>query len=308
MKRTHWFARARLSMLGALSLFGCATSHDAKGGGEQTSPTVWEAAYTPTPPVIDGRIDAVWDNAQPLIVMVREALGGGAPKKVILRALFDADRIYVLAQWPDRTRSDMRDPYVWDPVQKEYERPTEPDDQFALEFPISGDFKINMLTSSDFIADVWHWKAGRGNPAGWVDDKRHLFGKSAGENALVYEMGGHKTVKIARPLDSGKRSYAIKERPAAYAGDRVDSFEPKTPSGSLADVRGKGTHDGSRWTLEMSRKLDTGHSDDAALDPGRDNLCAIAVLDDELYWRHSVSGRLLLRFADRRGSLATPGR
>ena len=214
MKRTHWFARARLSMIGALSLFGCATSHDAKGGGEQTSPTVWEAAYTPTPPVIDGRIDAVWDNAQPLIVMVREALGGGAPKKVILRALFDADRIYVLAQWPDRTRSDMRDPYVWDPVRKEYDRPTEPDDQFALEFPLSGDFKINMLTTSEFVADVWHWKAGRGNPAGWVDDKRHLIGKSAGENALVYELGGHKTVHIARPLDKGTRSYAIKKKPA----------------------------------------------------------------------------------------------
>ncbi len=67
----------------------------------------------------------------------------------------------------------------------------------------------------------------------------------------------------------------------------------------LADVRGKGTHDGSSWTLEITRKFDTGHSDDAVLYPGRDNLCAIAALDDELYWRHSVSGRLLLRFAPR---------
>ena len=286
-------------MLAALSLFGCATSHDAIGGGEQTSPLVWEAAYTPTPPAIDGRIDAVWDTAKPLTVVIREALGGGRPKEVVLRALYTANRIYVLAQWPDSTPSHMRDPYVWDPVRKEYDRPTEPDDQFALEFPLAGDFQINMLTTTDFVADVWHWKAGRGNPAGWVDDKRHIIGKSANENALVYELGGHKTVYIARPMDAGKRSYAVKERPAAYAGDRVDSFEPREPSGSLADVRGKGTHDGSSWTLEITRKFDTGHSDDAVLYPGRDNLCAIAALDDELYWRHSVSGRLLLRFAPR---------
>ena len=49
----------------------------------------------------------------------------------------------------------------------------------------------------------------------------------------------------------------------------------------------------------MTRKLDTGHVDDAVLHLGRDNLCAIAVLDDELYWRHSVSGRLLLRLGRR---------
>jgi len=295
MKRTHWFARARLSMVGALSLLGCVSSHDVQDGGE-TSPPVWEATYTPTPPAIDGRIDAVWDNARPLNVTVRKAMGGGAPQKVVLRALFDSDRIYVLAQWPDSTRSDMRDPYVWDAVRKVYDRPTEADDQFALQFPISGDFRINMLSTRDFVADVWHWKAGRGNPAGWIDDKRHLIGKSAGENAKVYEMGGHEKISIARPMDAGGRSYSVKSKPTAFAGDTIDSFEPKQPSGSLADVRGKGVHDGSTWTLEISRKFDTGHADDAVLDRDRDNVCAIAVLDNELYWHHSVSGRLLLRF------------
>ena len=294
MQWTHWIARAWSSVLGALFLFGCASSYDAKGGDP-----VWEAAYTATPPAIDGRIDAAWEDAQPLVVTVRKAMGGGAPKEVILRALFDGDRIYVLAQWPDPTRSDMRDPYVWDPVRKVYDRPTEADDQFALQFPISGDIQINMLTTRDFVADVWHWKAGRGNPAGWIDDKRHLIGKSAGENALVYELGGHETVRIARPMDAGERSYSVKEKPTAYAGDTVDSYIPKQPSGSLADVRGKATHDGARWTLELSRKFATGHADDAVLDPGRDNVCAIAVLDNELYWRHSVSGKLILRFGPR---------
>jgi hypothetical protein len=77
----------------------------------------------------------------------------------------------------------------------------------------------------------------------------------------------------------------------------VDSFLQRTPAGSVADVRAKGVHDGKGWTLELARRLDTGHADDAAIDPGRDTPCAIAILNDELYWRHSVSGVIVLRFA-----------
>ncbi len=295
MKRMLWFT--------CLAWLGCAAAPDERdrGGGEASDqPLVWQAAHTSTTPAIDGQVDPVWQNAKPLTVVVREALGGGAPRNVVLRALYTADRVYVLAQWPDTTRSDMRDPYVWDPVKKEYARPTKPDDQFALEFPLTGEFRISMLTTeNEFTADVWHWKAGRGNPVGWVDDKRHLIRMRPFAEARAYDLGGHEAVYIARPTDRGKGSYALKQRPTSYAGDVVDSFDPREPTGSLADVRGKGIHDGAGWTLEMTRKLDTGHADDAVLHLGRDNLCAIAVLDDELYWRHSVSGRLLLRFVRR---------
>lgn len=303
MKLTHCsslaFSPTRLSWLGALFLFACSSPQQDQGAGALESPPIWEVAYAATPPEIDGKIDAVWDQARPLTVTVRKAMGGGAPKRVVLRALHHAQRVYFLARWPDATRSDMRDPYVWDAASKQYNRPTEPDDQFALQFPISGDFQINMLTTSSFVADVWHWKAGRGNPAGWIDDKRHLIGDSAGENALVYEMGGHETVRIERPMDAGQRSYSVREKPTSYVGDIVDSYVPKQPTGSLADIQCKARHDGSGWTLEFSRKLNTGHGDDAVIDPAADTVCAIAVLDNELYWRHSVSGRLLLRFAPR---------
>lgn len=263
-------------------------------------PPVWEAMFTPMPPLIDGQIDEVWGKATPLTVVVREALGGSPSRHVILRALYTDDMLYVLAQWPDTTRSDMRDPYVWNPQKKQYERPTKPDDQFALEFPIEGNFEINMLTtSSGYVADVWHWKAGRSNPGGWVDDKRHIIGVTPGVKSREYQLGGHGTVYIARPTDHGDSSYTVKPKPGHYIGDVVDSFVPREPSGSLADVRGKGVHNGTGWTLEMARKLDTGHADDAVIDRSKDNTCAIAVLDDELYWRHSVSGLLILRFVPR---------
>jgi hypothetical protein len=49
----------------------------------------------------------------------------------------------------------------------------------------------------------------------------------------------------------------------------------------------------------MSRKLSTGYTDDAVVYRNKDNPCAIAVLDDELYWHHSVSQLLALRLVPR---------
>ncbi|MCH8241689.1 MAG: hypothetical protein IH897_03635, partial [Planctomycetes bacterium] len=259
---------------------------------------LWQSRHTTTPPNVDGVVDKVWRIAEPLTVVVREAVGGHNPKSVILRALHTDDTLYVLAQWPDATRSDMRDPYVWNANQKTYERPSKPDDQFALEFPIKGDFHVNMLAMSrDYTADVWHWKAGRGNPVGWVDDKRHIISQRRIEGAKRYDLGGHDTVYIARPMDEGTPSYKVKPKPESHEGDTVPSYEPQEPSGSVADVRGKGVHDGAGWTLEMARNFDTGNSDDAVIDPAAGITCAVAVLDDELYWNHSVSQFIQLRFA-----------
>lgn len=257
----------------------------------------WESSYTSSAPEIDGFVDDVWSRSKPLTVEVREAVGGDNPRSVVLHSIHDDERVYILAQWPDTTRSDMRDPYVWNSAQNTYERPSQPDDQFALEFPLSGDFTVNMLAlSRDFSADVWHWKAGRGNPVGWVDDKRHIISQKPIDNAREYSLGGHGKVYVARLADDGTPSYVRRDAPENFTSEVVDSFLSQTPSGSLADVRGKATHDGRGWTLEMSRRFNTHHADDATLNPSESVLCAIAVLDDELYWRHSVSPLLELRF------------
>lgn len=262
-----------------------------------STPLRWESSFTSTPPQIDGTVDTLWERSKPLTVEVREALGGHNPRRVVLRALHTDERIYVLAQWPDTSRSDMRDPYIWNAATNTYDRPSKPDDQFALEFRLSGDFTVSMLPdSSEYVADVWHWKAGRGDPVGWVDDKRHVISQRPTEGARVYSMGGRGTVYIARLADEGLPSYVLKPAPATFDGAVVNSFASQQPSGSLADVRGKGAHDGDTWTLEMSRALNTQHADDVTLDPRDEILCAVAVLDDELYWRHSVSPLIELHF------------
>src|SRR4030067_1617923 len=146
------------------------------GWWNESSAQIWKSSYTKSPPLIDGMIDDVWNNALPLTVKVREAIGGENPIPVELRALHTDDTLYVLARWPDNTKSDMRDPYVWNAGLNSYERPSKPDDQFSIEFPLSGNFDTRMITlAKRYTADVWHWKAGRGNPVGWVDDKRHII-------------------------------------------------------------------------------------------------------------------------------------
>jgi hypothetical protein len=267
------------------------------GWGNELEPLVWESSYTKMPPTIDGKVDKIWEKSKSFTVIVREAIGGDNPKPVVLRALHTDDTFYVMAEWPDKTISDMRDPYIWNAVKKDYERPSRPDDQFAIEFPMTGEFDIRMLTLvHEYTADVWHWKAGRGNPVGWVDDKLHIISQKPDYGGIEYSMGGHGKVYITRIPDDGIKSYQLKPKPTSLEGKIVDSFEDRQPSGSLADVQGKGLHDGKMWTLEMSRKFNTGHNDDAVIDSTKDNICAIAVLNDELYWKHSVSSVITLRF------------
>ena len=263
----------------------------------QEAPQLWVSTHVDSAPALDGDIEGLWSQAVPLSVTVREALGAGAPITVILRALHTDDAFFVLAQWPDATRSDMRDPYRWNASSNSYERPTLPDDQFALQFPLTGEFQVTMLPGQgSFSTDVWHWKAGRSNLGGWVDDKRHIISTTPIDNAQVYQMGTYNTVYIARPMDSGTASYVVVEPPASRTTDVVASFSPQAPSGSLTDVPGKGVHDGENWALEMGRKFVTCNPDDRELDPTRPMQCAIAVLNDELYWAHSVSQELLLQF------------
>lgn len=260
-------------------------------------PIEWVSTYTAQAPALDGEVEGQWEQAVPLRVNVREALGGGAPVEVELRALHTDDSLFVLARWPDATASEQRDPYVWSAATNAYERPTLADDQFALQFPLEGPFTLNMLaTDVDFSTDVWHWKAGRSNLDGWVDDKRHIIAREPVDGAVPYQMGGHAVVYVARPMDAGTPSYVALPVPETRGNDMVSSYVPQQPDGSQSDVRGKGLHDSRGWTLEMGRRFNTGNADDVVIDPATAIECAIAILNDELYWNHSVSSKLLLTF------------
>jgi hypothetical protein len=268
------------------------------GWSEDPEALLWQSTPITQLLAIDGEMEALWQTAHPLVIAVREAMGGDRPIPVELRALHTHDTLYVLARWPDTTPSRQRDPYAWNPRTQEYVKETRADDQFALEFPLDGDFAISMLTANrEYSADVWHWQAGRGNLAGWAEDKRHIISQEPVQNAKRYSLYSGRSVYVARLADSGRSSYRLRPAPLQRQDDRVDSLLPQEPSGSRADVRAKGQHRDGVWTLELRRRFDTGYDDDAVIDPTGDNPCAIAVLNDELHEEHSVSSLLNLRFA-----------
>jgi hypothetical protein len=64
----------------------------------------------------------------------------------------------------------------------------------------------------------------------------------------------------------------------------------REPQGSRADVLMNSRWEDGRWTLEMRRRLDTGHADDKALEPGRVYNIGIAIFDDNVSnRRHQIS-------------------
>ena len=102
-------------------------------------------------------------------------------------------------------------------------------------------------------------------------------------------------IYIDRPGDAGQSPFKSQSPPAQKQADRIAKYLPRTPTGSQADVQAKGRHANGRWTLELARKLDTGHADDAKLVIGQAYRCAIAVFDRESNEDHRSSREFLVR-------------
>jgi hypothetical protein len=68
-------------------------------------------------------------------------------------------------------------------------------------------------------------------------------------------------------------------QPTSEKGERVPQYLPGTPTGSAADVRAKGAWADGWWTLELERKLVTGHPDDTPFDPKKVYKTAVSAHD-----------------------------
>jgi len=82
---------------------------------------------TTTPPIMDGTIEAMWENSPKLefTTAVPEVTGdvfrgyvGNIIPKVTLRSAYDDNNIYFLAEWVDPSYSITRLPWYFDPVTK----------------------------------------------------------------------------------------------------------------------------------------------------------------------------------------------
>ncbi|MHC4506880.1 MAG: ethylbenzene dehydrogenase-related protein [Planctomycetota bacterium] len=212
----------------------------------------------------------------------------------VVKAQHTVDTIAIRVSWPDATKSDTHKSFVWDEASKAYKRGSDREDRVSLMFDMDGDFSSCMLDGKAFRADVWHWKAARTGPAGLAHDKYHVYGlelKGAHPGSKQFENDQGKKVYIARPSDGGDKLYSAAKAPGTKIADRTPGYVVNpAATGSIADVKAEAVHDGAGWTVTMTRKLDTGHDDDAIFKKGESYGAAVACFDRSGDDHHSTAG------------------
>lgn len=268
--------------------------------------------------VLDGREDeAPWLTAHELIVPVKD--GGIGEVDVSIKALYDNESIYFFMKWEDPTESISKNMWV---LQDSNWSAFEDEDRMAfiwnIESSIDG-FDIagcGMLCHGDRMhtnapdekGDVWHWKASRGNPAGFVDDGwlDHKIVPEYTEEAQeagLHDDFGNKIYEpnineYGRPLyyepitdDEIDRQFLFRHEIENGEATEVDErlfdvgqiipgYILNIPSDSRADIPVTGRWADGRWHLEFMRKLKTGHADDVQFDTAKIYRFGIAIMDN----------------------------
>lgn len=253
--------------------FGQPPSADAPKAEQPQAKSAVVCARVESAPTLDGKSDdAAWAKAQPLKLTAKRAMepNKGAKTPVTLRSVRTDTHIYFLVEWDDATESVSHKTWTWNKDAGKYEEGKDREDMCALAFEHTGPFVADMLAGVEGVWDVWHWKAFRTNPQGYAMDKTHRYSKSKPEaKANAHKTNDGSEIWIARPEDAGDSAEKKQPAPTEQKGDTVPQFVTTTPSGSAADVQGKGRWANGRWTLELARRLDTKQADDTAFDPSK---------------------------------------
>lgn len=229
-------------------------------------------------PKVDGRAnDPVWVSAKAHRIPV------DVPKKILepedsveVKTVHDGTSVYFLLKWRDKSKSVLHKPYRWNKSRRTYLESEELEDAAYIAFEKEGVFNVNMRAGVEAVWDAWYWQAGRTNPVGFAKDETHHFTKKKPkEKARFIRLDTGKFGYIRRAQDEGKPVVIKEPPPARRKGSLVAQYKPQKPDGSAADVRAKGTWRSGWWTVEWSRKLDTGNADDTVFVPGKG--CAFAV-------------------------------
>ncbi len=243
-------------------------------------------------PQLDG--NAIDWQAYPAVDVPLE--GQLAPKNVAVKSGVFGDEVFVLLQWKDSTHDKEHKPYVWDAANEKYKKGKKQEDRFAINFAMEGDFTADWLSGNIFKADMWHWKAGRSNPIGIAQDKMTIITTEKAKQVYTATAKNGKEIYILRPSDSGDALYTTKR----YATKEKDVM-PKyilneNAKGSIADVKAKGVWENGQWTLELKRKLNTGHPDDVVFTKGQALAASMAVFDRSGNENHNISDTLVFQF------------
>jgi hypothetical protein len=212
--------------------------------------------------VLDGSAtDSAWNDAEAITVRDKSV-----ERDVTLKAVYKGDMVFLLVQYTAPMEDRLHKPWVWDKELKAYKLGPQREDTFTFKW--SMEYKeVDLSNFSDdlYTADVWYWKANRTDPVGYADDKHHILASESGKKAKELKSRSGKTRYLMRVGDAGK-SAQKKQIFTEYQGDIISQYSIVNPEGSRADVHAKGKWKNGVWTIEFSRKLKTGHSDDVQFD------------------------------------------
>lgn len=256
--------------------------------------TTIDTATLKAPIVLDGNIDD-WAGIAPVTVPLTDVgRRGGGVASVEIRTAVHGDMFYMLAVWEDSDESKLHKPYQWDETAQSYKATKIGEDRFMVALPIEGRFTANKLDGSEFTADAWYWKSQRSNTAGLAHDKKWQVSTQPFEKATSFRGPNGNTVYLRRSSDSGDKLYNSLKYDAKEA-DMMPRYKVNTAAqGSIADVKARGVWRDGRWYLELARRLDTGHGDDAVIPAAGAIEITFAVANGTTGGDHSVSGKYVL--------------
>ncbi|MBF0610674.1 MAG: hypothetical protein G8345_07510 [Magnetococcales bacterium] len=252
------------------------------------------------PPVVDGKADE-WGKEGWQKVLVKPALehdeqNNTGELEVSVKTGVAGDRFFMVASWPDEGEDRTYKTWKWSG--NKYKRGKERDDMLAIRFHMDGEYDKCMLAPNTYRVDVWVWSAGRSDLAGFAEDFVHLISTKPLEESAEYTLPGTNTmVYIQKPRDEGNPMYEYTQPTSKEGEDYPGVKLTNAGSGSLMDVTAKGVWANGKWTVELSRKLDTGHKDDVSFLPARTIKSALAVFNKGYGEHKSTTAELVLDFS-----------
>jgi hypothetical protein len=154
------------------------------------------------------------------------------------------DKIFIVVEFDAEEEKRSHRSWIWNPFGQHY---VEGDDKETT-------FSILIKEKDSSFGDLWIWRAALSDPVGIAEDY-YTF--------VCHEKTQRPKITVVQ-RDSGQRGWKSKYFDE-FAGQKLPRFQHGKASGSAADVAASGKWSDKRWRLLISRKLDTGHSDDLPL-------------------------------------------
>lgn len=231
------------------------------------------AVPTPSAPLLDGHAnDTAWSTAPSLTT-----IDPIANIPITLRALYDEQRLYLLVEYPDSSPNLKHRELIWDQQSQSYLEGPSREDTLVIKWNLSPyPVDLTLTGDQDYRADVWFWKAARTHPAGYADDKYHLYSSTGNlRNSKPIRTASGRVFYLSRKGDRGTAAYQ-RIIYNGYQGDSMPLFSAQPPSGSRADIQAQAAWSDGKWVIELQRNLTTDDINDIQFEKNKPYLFGVS--------------------------------